>query len=312
MEVLLEMKSEVDISVKIRTTKFFIKEGFGNLHKNKTMSTASISSVIAALLVIAIFFIIVMNVDYAASKLESQIEMMVYLQDNLSESIVSSIGKELKTVSAVKDVQFVSKAQALIDLNEKWGDNAYLLEGLEGDNPLPDSFKVTLTDPTEANTVALAISSISNIERVVYGKEELEKLLKATYILRISSLIIISILVFISVFIISNTIKLTVYARRKEINIMKYVGATDWFVRGPFIVEGILLGLLGSLITTLVVGVGYYYTASLIRNQMIGLLTVTLMPFGQLIGSLTLLLGTVGLLIGVIGSMLSVRKFIKV
>jgi cell division transport system permease protein len=312
MEVLLEMKSEVDISVKIRTTKFFIKEGFGNLHKNKTMSTASISSVIAALLVIAIFFIIVMNVDYAASKLESQIEMMVYLQDNLSESIVSSIGKELKTVSAVKDVQFVSKAQALIDLNEKWGDNAYLLEGLEGDNPLPDSFKVTLTDPTEANTVALAISSISNIERVVYGKEELEKLLKATYILRISSLVIISILVFISVFIISNTIKLTVYARRKEINIMKYVGATDWFVRGPFIVEGILLGLLGSLITTLVVGVGYYYTASLIRNQMIGLLTVTLMPFGQLIGSLTLLLGTVGLLIGVIGSMLSVRKFIKV
>jgi cell division transport system permease protein len=312
MEVLLEMKSEVDISVKIRTTKFFIREGFGNLHKNKTMSTASISSVIAALLVIAIFFIIVMNVDYAASKLESQIEMMVYLQDNLSESIVSSIGKELKTVSAVKDVQFVSKAQALIDLNEKWGDNAYLLEGLEGDNPLPDSFKVTLTDPTEANTVALAISSISNIERVVYGKEELEKLLKATYILRISSLVIISILVFISVFIISNTIKLTVYARRKEINIMKYVGATDWFVRGPFIVEGILLGLLGSLITTLVVGVGYYYTASLIRNQMIGLLTVTLMPFGQLIGSLTLLLGTVGLLIGVIGSMLSVRKFIKV
>jgi cell division transport system permease protein len=312
MEVLLEMKSEVDISVKIRTTKFFIREGFGNLHKNKTMSTASISSVIAALLVIAIFFIIVMNVDYAASKLESQIEMMVYLQDNLSESIVSSIGKELKTVSAVKDVQFVSKAQALIDLNEKWGDNAYLLEGLEGDNPLPDSFKVTLTDPTEANTVALAISSISNIERVVYGKEELEKLLKATYILRISSLMIISILVFISVFIISNTIKLTVYARRKEINIMKYVGATDWFVRGPFIVEGILLGLLGSLITTLVVGVGYYYTASLIRNQMIGLLTVTLMPFGQLIGSLILLLGMVGLLIGAIGSMLSVRKFIKV
>lgn len=298
--------------MKIRTTKFFIKEGFGNLHKNKTMSTASISSVIAALLVIAIFFIIVMNVDYAASKLESQIEMMVYLDNNLSEAIVSSMAKELKTVAAVKDVQFVSKAQALKDLNEKWGDNAYLLEGLEGENPLPDAFKITLTDPSKANTVALAISSISNIERVVYGKEELEKLLKATYILRISSLIIISILVFISIFIISNTIKLTVYARRKEINIMKYVGATDWFVRGPFLVEGILLGLLGSLITTLVVGVGYYYSANLIQNQMIGLLSVTLMPFGQLISSLVLLLVTVGILIGVIGSLLSVRKFIKV
>ncbi|MDF2533715.1 MAG: transporter permease, partial [Clostridia bacterium] len=176
----------------------------------------------------------------------------------------------------------------------------------------PDAFKVTLTDPSKANTVALAISSVSNIERVVYGKEELEKLLKATYILRISSLIIISILVFISIFIISNTIKLTVYARRREINIMKYVGATDWFVRGPFIVEGILLGILGSLITTLVVGIGYYYSANLIQNQMIGLLSVTLMPFGQLISSLVLLLVSVGILIGVIGSLLSVRKFIKV
>ena len=298
--------------MKIRTTKFFIKEGFSNLHKNKTMSTASISSVIAALLVIAIFFIIVMNVDYAASKLESQIEMMVYLQNDLSEAIVSSMSKEIKTVSAVKDVQFIPKTQALKDLNEKWGDNAYLLEGLEGENPLPDSFKITLTDPSKADAVALAISSISNIERVVYGKEELEKLLKATYILRISSLIIITILVFISVFIISNTIKLTVYARRREINIMKYVGATDWFVRGPFIVEGVLLGLLGSLITTLVVGVGYYYSSNFIQNQMLGLLSVTLMPFGALMGSLVLLLGTVGLIIGVGGSFLSVRKFIKV
>ncbi|OGO77307.1 MAG: hypothetical protein A2Y23_02705 [Clostridiales bacterium GWB2_37_7] len=298
--------------MKIRTAKFFIKEGFGSLRKNKTMSAASISSVIAALLVISIFFIIVINVDYAASKLESQIEMKVYLQDNLGEAIVSSMAKELKTISGVKDVQFIPKAQALIDLNNQWGENSYLLEGLEGDNPLPDSFKVTLTDPTKANSVALAISSISNIERVVYGKEELEKLLKTTYILRISSLVIITILVFISVFIISNTIKLTVYARRREINIMKYVGATDWFVRGPFIVEGILLGLLGSFITTIVVGIGYYYSSNLIKNQMIGLLSVTLMPFGELIGDLVLLLGTVGLLIGVIGSFLSVRKFMKV
>lgn len=312
MEVLLEMKSEVGISVKIRTTKFFIKEGFNSLHKNKTMSTASISSVIAALLVIAIFFIIVMNVDYAASKLESQIEMMVYLEDDLSEAITNSIGKELKSVTAVKDVQFVSKEQALKDLNKNWGDNAYLLEGLEGENPLPDGFKVTLTDPAKANNVALALESISNIERVVYGKSELEKLLKATYIIRVSSLAIILILVFISVFIISNTIKLTVYARRREINIMKYVGATDWFVRGPFIVEGILLGLIGSFVTTLLVGIGYYYSSEFIRNQMIGLLSVSLMPFGELISSLALLLVTVGLLIGIIGSLLSVRKFIKV
>lgn len=306
------MKSEVDISVKIRTAKFFIREGFNSLQKNKTMSAASIGSVIAALLVIGIFFVIVLNVDYAASKLESQIEMMVYLHDDLSETIVSSMAKDLKTISGVKEVHFVPKAQALKDLNEKWGDNAYLLEGLEGDNPLPDSFKVTLTNPSYASDVAMSISSMSNIERVVYGKEELEKLLQATYILRISSLIIISILVFISIFIISNTIKLTVYARRKEINIMKFVGATDWFVRGPFLVEGMLLGLMGSFVTALMVGGGYYYSSNLIKNQMIGLLSVTLMPFKSVMSTTIILLVGVGLLIGIIGSFLSVRKFIKV
>jgi cell division transport system permease protein len=306
------MKSEGVISVKIRTSKFFIREGIGSLRKNKTMSAASISSVIAALLVIGIFFIIVLNVDYAASNLESQIEMMVYLQDGLSETIIASMGEELKSVSGVKDVQFISKNQALMDLNEKWGDNAYLLEGLEGDNPLPDSFKVTLINPSEAGSVALSVSSISNIERVVYGKEELNKLLKATYILRVGSLAIIAILIFISVFIISNTIKLTVYARRREISIMKYVGATDQFVRGPFIVEGVLLGLIGSIITTILVAIAYYYSSNFIKNQMIGLLSIELMPMKTVVSSLVLLLTVVGILIGIVGSLLSLRKFIRV
>jgi cell division transport system permease protein len=305
-------KSEGVISVKLRTTKFFVKEGLNNLRKNKTMSAASITSVIAALLVIGIFLIIVLNVDYGAAKLESQIEMMVYLQDGLSETLVASISKEINTISGVKDVQFIPKAQALKDLNKKWGDHSYLLEGLEGDNPLPDSLKVTLLDPAKANSVALAVSSISNIERVVYGKAELEKLLQVTYILRITSLVMITILVFISIFIISNTIKLTVYARRKEINIMKFVGAADWFVRGPFIVEGMLLGLLGSIITSAVLAMGYYYGSNAIMNQMIGLLSIRLMPFGEIFRSMTLLLGTVGLLIGGFGSFLSVRKFIRV
>ena len=131
------------------------------------------------------------------------------------------------------------------------------------DNPLPDSFIITLTDPNKASSVALSVSSISNIDKVLYGKEELEKILNATYVIRISSVVIISILLFISIFIISNTIKLTVFARRREIGIMKYVGATDWFVRGPFIIEGILLGIPGSLISSGILGAGYilYRTA---------------------------------------------------
>lgn len=298
--------------MKLRTSHFFIREGLRSLKRNRTMSATSITSVIAALLVIGIFYLIMLNIDYAATKLESQIEMRVYLAEGLSENIINSISGEVEAVDGVKDVVFVSKTEALQQLQKEWGDNAYVLEGLDGENPLPDTLVVTLDNPVMASSVALAVSSISNIENVIYGKEELAKLLQATYIVRMSSLVIILILLFISVFIISNTIKLTVYARRREIGIMKFVGATDWFVRGPFIVEGIILGILGGLIATLLLGTGYYYCAGLIKQQMIGFMTVSLMPFSEIIISLTGLLTLVGIVIGTAGSLISVRRFIKV
>jgi cell division transport system permease protein len=201
---------------------------------------------------------------------------------------------------------------ALKNLEKNWGENSYLLEGLEGDNPLPDAFLITLSDPSKASAVALSVSSISNIEKVVYGKEELAKLLNATYVMRISSAAIILILLFISVFIIANTIKLTVYARRREIGIMKFVGATDWFVRMPFIIEGIIVGIIGAVSATAILGAGYYYCSGLIKNQMIGLMSISLIPFKQIISSMVVLLIIVGVVIGAAGSLISVRRFIKV
>lgn len=298
--------------MKLRTGKFFVRESFRSLKRNKTMSAAAITSVIASLLVIGIFFVIVLNIDYAATKLESQIEMMVYLNDGLSENIVSAMETEIKSINGVKSVEFISKDVALKSLEKNWGENAYLLEGLDGDNPLPDSFLITLTDPSLASGVAMSVSSISNIEKVVYGKEELEKLLNATYVVRMSSFVIILILLFISVFIIANTIKLTLYARRREIGIMKFVGATDWFVRMPFIIEGIVVGIIGALMSSLILGAGYYYCADLIKNQMIGFMSISLMPFNQVIASMVALLILVGVIIGAAGSLISVRKFIRV
>lgn len=298
--------------MKLRTGKFFIKEGFRSLRRNRTMSIAAITSVIAALLVIGIFFIIVLNIDYAATKLESQIEMMVYLNDGLSENIIQTMNTEIKSINGVKSVDFISKDIALKNLEKNWGENSYLLEGLEGDNPLPDAFLITLADPAQAPDVAMSVSAISNIEKVVYGKEELAKLLNTTYVLRMSSVVIILILLFISIFIIANTIKLTLYARRREIGIMKFVGATDWFVRMPFIIEGIIVGIIGAVVSTAVLGAAYYYCSDLVKNQMIGFLSISLMPFNQIITSMIALLIAVGIIIGAAGSLISVRKFIKV
>jgi cell division transport system permease protein len=306
------MKSEVGTAVKLRTGKFFVRESFRSIKRNRTMSAAAISSVIAALLVIGIFFAIVLNIDYAATKLESQIEMMVYLNDGLSENIISTMANEIKAINGVKSAEFISKNIALKNLEKKWGENSYLLEGLDGDNPLPDAFLITLEDPNQAAGVAMSVSAISNIEKVVYGKEELAKLLNATYVLRMSSLVIILILLFISIFIISNTIKLTLYARRREIGIMKHVGATDWFVRMPFIIEGVIIGIIGAVVSTVLLGAAYYYFGGMLTNQMVGFMSISLMPFNQIISSMMVLLIVVGITIGATGSFISVRKFIKV
>ncbi len=276
------------------------------------MSAAAITSVIASLLVIGIFFVIVLNIDFAATKLESQIEMMVYLNDGLSQNIINTMSTEIKSVNGVKSVEFISKAVALKNLEKNWGENSYLLEGLDGDNPLPDAFLITLSDPDQASGVAMSISAISNIEKVVYGKEELAKLLNTTYVLRMSSLLIILILLFISIFIIANTIKLTLYARRREIGIMKFVGATDWFVRMPFIIEGIVVGVIGAVSASIMLGAAYYYCSNLVKNQMIGFMSISIMPFNQIISSMVALLITIGVVIGATGSLISVRKFIRV
>lgn len=298
--------------MKIRTLKYFAREGVKNVNRNKVMSFASISSVIAALLVIGIFFCIMINVTYLANGIEAQVEMVVELSNNLSPDLISGMKKSIEAVHGVKSVVFVSKAEALENMKKAMGDNKDVLNGLETDNPLPDSFKVSLNDANNADDVAFNIKSISNVVNITYGKDELNKLLKLIYVIKLSSLMIIAVLIFISIFIISNTIKLTVYARRKEIGIMKYVGATDTFVRGPFLVEGMFLGLIGGLIAALVLMPGYMSLDQFITNQMFGLFKVSILPLSQIAFNLTALLMSVGIVIGAVGSIISVRRFIKV
>lgn len=276
------------------------------------MSIAAIGSVFAALLVIGIFFTLVLNVDYLATKLESQVEVKVYIKDGLSSEVINAMNEDIKELTGVKDCVFLSKDEALQSFSQQLGENSNLLDGLEGDNPLADSFIVTLYEPRMASNVTIAISAMSNVENVVYGKEELEKLLNITYLLRVGSLIIIMILVLISIFIISNTIKLTVFARRREVSIMKYVGATDRFVRGPFLAEGILMGIIGSIISIGVISIGYYFSAQYVKQQTIGLISISLLPVSNVFYNLSIALIVIGIAIGSLGSMISIRKFLKV
>ena len=298
--------------MKLNTIKYFAKEGLGNVSRNRVMTFAAVTSSIAALLVIGIFFSLMMNVNYLADNIEAQVEMVVELNENLTPNLLTNIKKEISSVDGVKAVIFVSKAQALEEMKKAMGASKDVLLGLEDDNPLPDTFKVGLKEPRNAAAVALALRSVDKVTNVTYGQEELNKILKLMYVLRISSLIIIGVLSFIAVFIIANTIKLTVFARRKEIEIMKYVGATDIFVRGPFLVEGVILGLLGGAFSSGILILGYYNLESFVKSQMFGLFKVSILPVGSMAMDLTLLLVTAGVVIGAVGSMISVRRFIKV
>jgi len=243
--------------MKIRSSKYFIKEGIINLWRNRMMSLASIGSVAATLIILGMVFILILNINNMAQGAKEQFDSIkVYLRDDISQEDIAAIGDYLKKIEGVEEVKFESKEEALAIMKERWGEHGYLLEGLES-NPLPNSYIVFLQDVQYSNQVAKEIGKLDNIEEVKYYKDLIEKLIGITNFIKIVGLIIITILIIISIFIIGNTIKLTVAARRREISIMKYIGATNWFIRWPFFVEGTFLGLLGSAIGTVIIYFSY-------------------------------------------------------
>lgn len=292
-----------------RRIKYFISEGMVNLWRNRAMAVAAITAVVVSLVVLGVFTALVMNVDYIASQVESELVLRAYIQDNIKGDEVNAIKNQISQVDGVKSVKYESKQQALENYKKQLGKNAYLLNGLEKDNPLPQSFIVNITEPYKIKSVAAAISRIKGVTEVNYGRDVVDKLLKITNIVRIIGIVLIGTLVFVSIILISNTIKLAVYARRREINIMKYVGATDWFIRWPFMIEGFLLGVIGSFIAIVIVGYAYYYLTDALNNQLV---IFSLIPYNRLLPYIAKLFVGLGCVIGVMGSGLSVRKFLRV
>lgn len=299
-----ETKREGFTAVKFRTVRYFFKEAFANLFRNGWMSLASIGAVASALIIFGSFLMISINFDYIAKTVESQVEITAYVKDSVDQLKMNQIELSIKGLDEVKEVVFVSKEQALEEFKKQVGEE--LLEGIE--NPLPNSFRIKVQTPQEVAGVAEKIQKIDGIEEVKYGKGVVEKLFKITYWMRMLGLGVMAIFAVISVFIISNTIRITVFSRRREISIMKYIGATDWFVRWPFLLEGMMLGFSGSLIAIALLALGYSYIYDLVR---INIPMISLLPLREFYDySLGLLM--VGTFLGAFGSGFSMRRFLKV
>lgn len=295
--------------MKIRTSEYFIREVGLSLKRNNWMSVASIGTVAVSLFIFGMFLMMVMNMNKMAETLESQVQINVYLEETVSRDEARDIETDLKNMQGVEAVQFVSKEEALERFKERLGDQKSLLEALDDTNPLPDAFEVTITRPELVKTAAESIEKFDGVETAKYGQDVMEHLFDITRLLRIFGFSLMLVLALATLFIISNTIRLTVFARRKEIAIMKYVGATDWFIRWPFMLEGMVLGLFGSIIAAVALRITYGAITAKIYDT---LAFFPLIPEQPFLTYITIIVVLSGMAIGAVGSTVSIKRFLKV
>ena len=302
--------------MKIRTLGLQLRQGFSGLWRNRVMTLVAIGSVTAVLLVLGLSLLTIININSLADYIESSVEIKAFLEEELDSSQVQTIGERIARVQGVKEIDFETKEMALQKYREQLGDDGSLLEGLEGENnPFPSSYIVKVEDPNTIGSIADEIAVFKGVEEVQYGKDVVEKLLASTNLIRVVGTVLICILAFISVFIISNTIKMTVVARRKEIRIMKYIGATDSFIRFPFIIEGLMMGIIGAAFASGMVAAIYNYFYKSMHSSFGGIFVMIsgyLAPYSQSLYDTSLILLGVGMVIGVAGSGISLRRFLKV
>ncbi len=295
--------------MKIRTFEYFVKETLLSLKRNGLMSFASVTTVALSLLILGMFLVMVLNLNNMASALESQVQISVYLKDNLSDVEMREVGTRITKLPGVTQVNFVSKDEALERFKERLGEQQGILSALGETNPLPNAFEVKVDKPERVKPMADAIGQFKGVENTKFGQEVVEQLFTLTKMVRIFGLVLIVFLALAALFIISNTIRLTVFARRKEIGIMKYVGATDWFIRWPFLLEGMVLGFGGALIAVLLLNQTY---GALIHRVYESLAFLPLIPQYPFITNISFVLLVVGTVIGALGSSISLRRFMKV
>src|SRR5699024_1921607 len=275
------------------------------------MSIASLAAVTTTLILVAAFLAIMLNLNQMANKIEEDVQINVFIDQTADDVGIEKLGKDIKALDKVKTAKFSSKDEMLKSLMDSFGDEGKSFDLIKQDNPLNHEYKVKAKDPKDTPTIAKQIDKLDNVQEVNYQEDTIKRVFEFNKYARTIRLVLIIGLVFTAIFLISNTIKLTIMARSKEIGIMKLVGATNGFIRWPFFIEGMLLGIFGSLLPIILILVGYYYVDTKLSSQ-ITFNFVELLPFNPFAWQLSLLIVSIGVFIGVWGSVMSVRKFLKV
>lgn len=299
------------MAMNFNTMKRHFREGFKNVIRNGWMSVASIGAVTVTLILVGTFIILMLNINEMAAKVEEDVQIKVLIEVTADDEQIKELGEKIEAISGVESVEFSSKDEEFRNLIEDMGEQGKAWELFEQDNPLNHAYIVKAEVPQETEQIAKQIEKFDNVYKVNYGQDVIPKLFKFNNYVRTIGIVLIIGLVLTAIFLISNTIKLTIMARSEEIGIMKLVGATNAFIRWPFFIEGFLLGVLGSIIPIITISVGYAY----IYNIVVGQTTfpfVQLIPINPFLWQLSLVIVLIGSVIGMWGSGMSVRKFLKV
>ena len=299
--------------MKYNVLSYLIGEGFANIFKNKKQAITSFITISLLMIVLGVCFLTIVNFNSFIKQIENKQGIRVFISNSASEEDIKELGDQIKNLEGVNTIDFVSKEKALQTLKDKFEDKADLLKMYDEANILPASYIVTLTDLKLSSKVQDEISNLKNISNVKSSNKMFTDLITAARLVKIASYVIISALTIINIVIIANTIKLTVYSRRKEISIMKYVGATNGFIKLPFIVEGIIIGLFSGTISIGIVTIFY-----IAIEQWVGLINfltmigLSLIEFSDVFNIILIIYFILGVGIGVLGSTTSMKKYLKV
>ena len=272
---------------------------------------ASVFAITAMMLILGIFFVAMVNINLFTETVKSNYEQMeVFLVDDITGNQTNLLLNTVKAIDGVRSAEYRTQEENLEIFKTRWGESGYLLDSL-GDNPLPNSIVVEVDTLEAADQVYAELKQLEGIEDIRYYKETVDKLTKATKFLQTAMLVMMAFLVIVSIVVVSNTIKLTVAARSKEISIMKYIGATNWFIRGPFLLEGIIIGVISSLLAA---GITYFLYVQFVEyagKQILVILSSPLVPAAYLAINIIIIFLAIGVGIGGAGSVVSMRRYLN-
>lgn len=301
--------------MKATSFRYLLKEGVCNLWKNRVMSLTSIGVLTTCLLIVGAAYLITINVTSMVKYVESQSEMSVFMVRDADEATVQAAKAAIERNDAIASVEYISKAEGFAHMQESMGDAGSLVEDIRELNPIPDTFNVKIKDIEQTAEIKDQLAEIAGVETVTASVEVADTLTSVQNIATTLGGVIILALGIISLVIISNTIRATIFTRRKEINIMKFVGATNSFIRIPFLVEGFMLGLISAGISFFAIWGGYSYLLGEIAQDATSFLQsvfANIIPFEELAANMAMFFGLTGTVLGTLGSAISIRNHVKV